>query len=174
MTTDAKPVGRPTLYNQEVVDAICARIAEGQSLRQVCRDDEMPSISAVLAWLNKYPEFQTQYARAKEASADALADEILDIANNTCPGVVRTIKADGGIEEKTADMIEHRRLQIDARKWLLGKIAPKKYGDKLAVGGDDDMPAIKVASDPLETARRIAFLLAKAAASEDKQGGANG
>ena len=166
-------MSRPSIYSQALIDEICARLAEGQSLRSICRDDEMPGLRTVMTWLNDKPEFQQQYARAKETGADALADEILDISNNTMPGVVRTIKADGGIEEKTSDMIEHRRLQIDARKWLLGKIAPKKYGDKIAVGGAEDLPAIKTEYDPLETARRIAFLLAKAAASDDKQGNPN-
>ena len=47
----------------------------------------------------------------------------------------------------TADMVERARLQIDARKWLAGKMAPKKYGEKLALGGADDLPAIKTTID---------------------------
>lgn len=73
--------------------------------------------------------------------ADIIADEVLHIANNTEIGVIVTEKTTG-IETRHADMIEHRRLKIDARKWYAGKIAPKKYGDKVSteLSGPDGGP----------------------------------
>ncbi|NKJ03465.1 hypothetical protein FHT29_000410 [Rhizobium sp. SG741] len=74
------------------------------------------------------------YARAREAQADALFDEILDIANTPITGEKTKVDKDGNVIEMTkADMIEHRRLQIDARKWMAGKLRPKVYGDKLDI-----------------------------------------
>ena len=75
--------------------------------------------------------FFGKYARAKSAQMCILADETLDIANTPEPGEVVTIKADGTDERRIADMIEHRRLKIDTRKWLAGKLAPKIFGERI-------------------------------------------
>jgi len=76
---------------------------------------------------------QEQYARARELQADTLFDEVLHIADNQQIGEKRKVTNDGKEEVSTGDMIEHRRLQIDARKWMAGKLRPKKYGDFKAV-----------------------------------------
>lgn len=123
-------MGRSSDYSQEVVEAICRRLIEGESLRTICKDDEMPATSTVCLWLTQHAEFAEQYARAREAQADALADEILDIANTPQIGIIRKIKEDG-VEITEEDMLGHRRLQVDARKWLASKLQPKKYGEKL-------------------------------------------
>jgi hypothetical protein len=138
--------GRPSGYTPEIADAICERIASGESLLSICRDEAMPSKFAVLKWLGKHDDFATQYARARELGMEARAHEIEEIAETPVIGVVRTIKPDGSVEEKQADMIEHRKLQIDTKKWLLSKLAPKKYGDKLQLAGDGGGPLRVVAS----------------------------
>ena len=109
----------------------------------------MPPLRTVMRWLDARPAFCQQYARAKAIGLEAMAEDILHIANNPIWGKTTTVKPDGGIEEKTGDMIEHRRLQVDARKWLLSKLAPKKYGDKIAaeISGVDGGP-IMTASAP--------------------------
>ncbi len=119
-------------FDQDKANAICERLAEGESLRSICRDEGMPAESTVRKWVIEDPGgFGAQYARARDLGLDAVADEILDISDTTQTGVIITTKADGSTEEKRADMIEHRRLRVDARKWYLSKLAPKKYGDKL-------------------------------------------
>lgn len=67
---------------------------------------------------------------ARAQLLERMAEEIHQIADTPVEGVTITTKADGGVEEKRADMIEHRRLQIESRKWLLARLMPKKYGDK--------------------------------------------
>lgn len=113
---------------------ICDRIANGESLRQICGSEDMPACSTVFLWLNEDATFSEQYARAREAQADALFDEILIIADTPMLGEKRKIDKDGNEEITTGDMIEHRRLQVDARKWMAGKLKPKKYGDKIELG----------------------------------------
>lgn len=113
-------------YTEEIADIICERIADGESLRRICRDDEMPSTSTVLKWLNTFPLFSTQYARAREAQADAIFDEILDIADD---GLNDTYTDGDGQIKTNQDVIARSRLRIDARKWMAGKLRPKKYGD---------------------------------------------
>ena len=90
----------------------------------------MPNKATVFRWLASNDAFRDQYARAREAQADAIFDEILHIADTPQIGQ-KVKKLPGGKKEvSSGDMIEHRRLQVDARKWMAGKLNPKKYGDK--------------------------------------------
>jgi len=125
------PGGRPTDYTQELADTMCAELSQGRSLRSVCQDDGMPSGKTFFSWLRTYPEFLKQYEAAKQESADAMAEDTLFIADTPLEGEEITIKPDGSKEVKKSDMLGHRRLQVDTRKWLMSKMKPKKYGDKL-------------------------------------------
>ena len=120
-------------FSQEIFDKICDRIAEGESLRSVCRDQDMPSTSGVMKWLNKDSngDLVEQYARAMDMRADTMFDELLHIADTPVVGEKTKTDKDGNKETPAADMIEHRRLQEAARKWVLARMKPKKYGDKL-------------------------------------------
>ncbi|MBU6232504.1 hypothetical protein KGP36_07780 [Patescibacteria group bacterium] len=129
--SEIRRVGRPSLYSDELALRICQRLIEGESLRSITSDEDMPCQFTVFKWLNEKEDFSKQYARAREAQADTIADEILHIADNTEVGVKVTTKPDGTREIVEADMTEHRRLRIDSRKWYAGKLAPKKYGNKM-------------------------------------------
>lgn len=125
--------GRPSDFTQEVADAICTRIAAGESLRAICQDEHMPAASTVFLWLIKHLEFSEQYARAREAQADFLADEIIEISDDgTNDWMVRNGK-DG--EDSTyvlnGEHVQRSKLRVDSRKWFASKVAPKKYGDKV-------------------------------------------
>ncbi len=120
-------MARPSSYTKAMAARICDRLAEGESLRAICRTDGFPNIVTVMRWLDSFAPFRSQYARAREIQAETLAAEILDIADTPMLGTIETAK-EWGIEIKTADMIEHRRLQIDARKWIASKLKPKVYG----------------------------------------------
>lgn len=153
---------RPLEFNEAVADAICERLADGESLRSICSDSEMPAKSTVFKWLGLVPAFADQYARARETQADSLADDIVDIADNKA------------LEPND------KRVRIDARKWLAGKLRPKAYGDKVALvgGGKDDAPIrqshsfdLTTASDEeLEVIER--FITRRAADAGRDQGGA--
>lgn len=120
-------MARPSSFTQETADAICLRLTEGESLRGICRDEEMPAASTVFKWLADRKEFSEQYARAREAQADHMAEEILQIADD---GSNDTYQTENG-EAVNHDVIARSRLRVDARKWLAAKMAPKKYGDKV-------------------------------------------
>jgi len=160
-------MGVPSIYSDEIAMHITTELVEGRSLRSICRDDEgIPSVATVVKWLAnpKHAEFRAQYTLAREAQADMLAEEIVDISNETVMGEETTTKPDGSVEVRAGDMLGHRKLQIDARKWYASKLAPKKYGDKLGIGGAEDMPPIQMnAMSTTERAVRVAALLAKAA-----------
>jgi len=123
-------MGRPSDYTEDMAIEICARLASGESLVRMCKADDMPSVSTVYRWIQAHVEFRDNYTRAREDQADTLADEILDIANTPVVGVKTKTNEKGEVETTEGDMIEHRRLQVDARKWIAAKLKPKKYGDK--------------------------------------------
>ena len=91
----------------------------------------MPAKAMVFRWLGKFPSFSDQYARAREAQADAIFDEILDIADDSANDWV---EREGG-PQLNGEHVQRARLRIDARKWMAGKMRPKVYGDKLDLGG---------------------------------------
>lgn len=140
-------MARPSKYTDALAATICARIANGESLRTICKDPAMPGNSTVFAWLAAKPEFQEQYARAHEAQADKYAEETIEIADEEVTMVKRS-KHGGEDDEGEIEVVfdsaavARNRLRVDARKWYASKLAPKKYGDKLAVGGDVDAPPI--------------------------------
>ena len=118
--------GRPTVYVPEVAHAICSRIAAGESLRSICRDKDMPSEAAVRGWaLDDYQGFGALFTRARQIQAGTFADELVEIADEVPPR-----GEDGRID---AGAVHHQRLRVDTRKWILSKILPKVYGDKLDV-----------------------------------------
>lgn len=120
------------MYSQEKADAICARLAQGESLNAICKDEDMPAESTVRAWaLDDVGGFSAKYARAREIGYEAHADRIIELADECRLGVKRTTKASGETETVEGDMVERSRLQIDARKWMLAKMLPKRYGEKL-------------------------------------------
>jgi hypothetical protein len=112
---------------------ICDRISNGESLRQICDDEGMPAASTVFLWLQDDTTFSEQYARAREAQADAIFDEILLIADD---GRNDWMTRKFGDEERwveNGEAMRRSQLRIEARKWMAGKLQPKKYGDKLAL-----------------------------------------
>jgi hypothetical protein len=158
-----KKTGRPSSFTQATADTICAKLAQGISLREMCRDDGMPTQSTVFRWLADNDEFREQYARAREAQADHMADEILEIADDgTNDWMERRASTGGGRSDAAGDAeevvpnhehINRSKLRVDARKWLMSKLAPKKYGDKITHAGDPDnpvtlVPAINVTIGP--------------------------
>jgi hypothetical protein len=128
--------GRPSLYTPELAADICARLAEGESMRSICRGEGMPALSTVFLWLGNNPQFLEQYTRAREAQADALFEDVLEIADDARNDwMERNGEGDSGWIAN-GEHLQRSRLRIDARKWMAGKLRPKKYGEKLGLDGD--------------------------------------
>jgi hypothetical protein len=161
-------VGRPSSYTDDIAFEICDRIAEGESLKRICASEGMPGQGTVFRWLAN-PEnavFRESYARAREAQADALFDETLDISDDGSNDWMLRNHGDDPEEsgwKVNGEHIQRSRLRVDTRKWMAGKLAPKKYGDKSAVevSGKDGGPIETKELSSLEMARRIGFLLEK-------------
>ena len=131
-------MGRPTKYTKKLANAICAELAIGKSVRTVCSQTGMPCVKTIFNWLSEHEFFLQQYARAKEESADALTDEMLDIADDASNDYMKGKNNEGW--EANGEHIQRSRLRIDTRKWLSSKLKPKKYGDKTILSGDTENP----------------------------------
>ncbi|MDP3845942.1 MAG: hypothetical protein Q8R10_05895 [Pseudomonas sp.] len=131
-----RKTGRPTTYTPAVASAICEKLADGMSLRKLCAQPAMPSMTTVLRWLvdETKPEFRLHYAHAREAQADLLAGEILEIADDSSGD---TFTDKDGNTRLDREFVARARLRVDSRKWLASKLAPKKYGDRIEHAGTD-------------------------------------
>jgi hypothetical protein len=139
-------LGRPSGFSQEIADQVCEALAEGKSVRTICRQPWAPDMRTIFRWLDRFDEFRQQYARACEMRADAIFEEALEIADTCLLGEKRVVEGKGDkqtVTLTTADMVERSRLQVETRKWFLSKLMPKKYGDKqetqvTVINGDPD------------------------------------
>jgi hypothetical protein len=125
--------GRPTIFSEDVALTICERLADGQSLRTIGADPDLPSQRTIYRWLAANEEFRQQYARARETQADTLFDEMLDIADNSANDWMARLEEKGGGFELNGDHVRRTQLRLDTRKWMAGKLRPKKYGEKIDV-----------------------------------------
>ena len=93
----------------------------------------MPSKQAVLRWLARNEKFRAQYVRAKEEGAEAIAEELFDIADDGSNDWMEKLDKDGEPIgwQLNGEHVQRSKLRIDTRKWYLSKILPKKYGDRI-------------------------------------------
>lgn len=125
----------------ECFDWIISEIESGKSLISALNTNGMPSTSTFYIWLDEDGEKSKRYARACEAREMLLFDEILTIADKQGEDVDEV----DGVEVINHNVINRNRLQIDARKWVLGKMNPKKYGEKVDVtSGGDKLPQVTI------------------------------
>ena len=125
-------------YSEEekiiIIDTICENIEKGMAFRDAIELEGMPNAKTFYAWIDDDNDKLQQYARATELRAEKIFEEILTIADNQEDDVY---KDKDGIEIINHNVIQRARLRVDSRKWMVGKLSPKKYGDKIAVDLDD-------------------------------------
>ncbi len=161
---EAAPVGRPSDYGPAVATEVCRRLANGQSLREIARDSDMPSMTTVFNWIGVHPEFLEQYTRAKAAMAEHFAEDLLDIADDGNNDWMERKGEDGqslGWREN-GEALQRSKLRVDTRKWLLSKLLPKKYGERIQHANDPDNPLPAPQSDNRELAKAIVAALGTA------------
>lgn len=128
--------GRPTKFTKKLADSICAELADGKSMRTICKEEKMPAMATIFRWLREKEEFREQYETAKQECADAMIEDILDIADNQVEQPIlvegKPIEIDGkAVTIKDSPSVQHAKLRVDARKWVASKLKPKKYGDRV-------------------------------------------
>jgi hypothetical protein len=108
-------LGRPPVYSDELADEICSQLADGKSLIAICKQDGFPNHKTVRGWiLDNHANFFAKYARSKDFGIESLVESAFDVID-------------------TEEDVNRARLKVDTIKWYVGKVMPKKYGDKLDV-----------------------------------------
>ncbi|RSK23958.1 terminase small subunit-like protein [Hymenobacter metallilatus] len=131
-----------TTYTPELTAAVCEHLAEGRSLRWISEQEGMPNKATILRWVAAHPEFRDQYVRAREVGDELLAEEILEIADDGTNDYMTITKGDKEYNVENKEVTTRSKIRIEARKWLLSKRQPKKYGDKLDLtSGGEKLPA---------------------------------
>lgn len=129
--------GRPSDYTPELADAICQRIALGESMRGICRDDDMPDRGTVLNWLAEHEDFATKCGRARVLCADALEEQMQEVADDgTNDWMERRSEAEKGAGVMTGwvlngEHVQRSKLRVSTLQWRAAKLNPKKYGEKI-------------------------------------------
>lgn len=119
---------KPWVKTQELLDKVIEGLSEGQSLRSICEARDMPGAPTILRWVEEDAEFQTRYIAARQACADVYAEQILEIADEG---------------HKTHEQVADAKVRIDARKWVAARMNPRRWGNKVQIGGADDLPPVK-------------------------------
>lgn len=138
------PGGRPSKYTEQVADEICNRLSLGESLIKICKDEHMPHRDSVRQWLIDRPEFSAKYARAREDQQDFYQEEILEIADDGRNDWMTKNFAGEETLVVNNEAVQRSRLRVDTRKWIMSKLSPKKYGDKIQqeISGKDGEPLL--------------------------------
>jgi hypothetical protein len=121
-----------------VIEGVATR---SDGLRALCAEHGV-SVGRFMDWVDSSPELAERYARAKQLQAELLAAEIVAIADES--EVVAQYQGEQVKLDLSPTAIQRNRLRVDARKWVASKLLPKVYGDKIAVGGADDLPPVQV------------------------------
>jgi len=126
-------MARPSIFTPELAVEICTRLASGEGLRSICRDDQMPEKTTVLRWVMENREgFRIQYEAARAIQAEDFYDELMEIADDGSNDWLKVFDKKGN-SRIVPDMehIQRSRLRVDTRKWAMSKVLSKKYGDKI-------------------------------------------
>lgn len=150
------PGGRPSTYTPELAAQLCKMLASGMSLRTACKEPDMPDMSTVFNWMRLHEGFSLQYMRAKEESADALVEEMLDIADDGTNDWIEARGTNGEVYgwKENSEAIQRSRLRVDTRKWIASKLKPKRYGEKLALTDPDGGAFTVTVVDPTRASNR--------------------
>ena len=131
-----KRTGRPSKYTPELAAEIFERIGRGEPLLQICNDERMPERRTVYDWLARDDSLSAQFARAREEGCDAMAEESLAIMDNQPLAVFD----EAGNKRYDPGSIAWNKNRAEHRLKLLACWNPKKYGTKVALGGDPGNP----------------------------------
>lgn len=162
-------MGRQSIYTQELAEAICARLASGETLNSICEDEGMPAASTVRLWAVEDREgFAALSARAYELGCHSIADDCVQIADDARNDWMERKGGDDAGWVANGEHIQRSRLRIDTRIRLLGKWAPKIYGDKLQTEVTGNLKHDHTVGLSAETAELLAGLKAGSGDSGDE------
>lgn len=139
---------------EEIVAEICQRIANGEALTNICtkdRKDDYPPRTTFYDWKDENPEFEKAYLRAMKLRVDAYVEETFEIADDGRNDWVKANDPNNPGYVFNGEHSQRSKMRISQRNWYAEKICPRIYGQKIALGGADDMPPIKSVSEVVGT-----------------------
>ena len=149
-------MGRPTTITDEISLEILTRLAEGTSLVRMCKEDHLPDMTTIYRRLREDPEWRALYTIAKQDCSHTYMDMAIEVAEEKPTFVERgVVKVDPGA-------VQRNRLRVHTLHTAAARLNPKAYGEKLQVGGAEDLPPLEGPESRVDAARRIAFLFAQA------------
>jgi hypothetical protein len=122
--------GRSSTYKPATAAIICTQLIDGKSLRAICRQEGMPSVSTVHHWIERYEDFGYRVARARKLQAHTFVDELQEIIA-ICLDIVN------GVRAGTMEQIQAAKVCAENYRWIAGKALPAVYGDLLRHSGPD-------------------------------------
>ncbi len=155
--------GRPTLYSEEIAAEVCERLAAGESLRQMCRDEHLPAEATVRLWAIENREgFSARYTQARELGFLSMADEIIEIADDgSNDWIERETEKGRKFVELNHEHVSRSNLRVSTRRWLLERVMQTQFGSSMALTGKNGGPIQTEEVGAVDLARRVAFVLAK-------------
>ena len=149
------PGGRPTIFNAAIADEICWRMANGESLRSICRDDDMPNIATVWRWRQDNEEFCKRYEKAREDQVECYANEMTEIADDSRNDFYEKALKNGEVSVVgDSEMVNRARLRVDTRKWVCERMNPKRFGPKQGIEHSGEL-GIRNLSDVINRADKV-------------------
>jgi len=156
---------RPTIYTEALGSAILEKFAGGATILQICESEDMPHRASVYRWIasdkSEYAGFQAEYRIAEKAHALALADETLEISDDTSNDTItKTTKGGDDYEAPNNEWITRSRLRVETRFKLMAKRAPSMFGEAMQLSGPGGAPIQITDPNGRDVARRVALVLA--------------
>jgi hypothetical protein len=113
-------MGRQSTFTQEKADEIALRLSEGEPLRQICRDESMPSWSTVYNWIDDNPDFAALFARARARGEDSIAAECMEIADDSRNDYIDRLNSDGEVigKQLDAEHVQRSKIRTSFERWL--------------------------------------------------------
>jgi len=167
--------GRLTKFTPPLAHCICERIADGESLRSICRDDTMPAKSTVIAWLadDAHQEFRAKYALAREIQADGFVDEMVEIADDGSTDWMEKRSSEGEVTgyQENGEALRRSQLRILTRQWIAEKLKPKKYGTKIDLNHDGKVALVPQISSTVRSSTTSAPIGTSSSLSRSRRTG---
>lgn len=136
----AHPGGRPTIFTKKISEEICFRMANGESLRSICREADMPNIATVWRWRQDNEEFCKHYDKAREDQIECYANEMAEIADDSTNDFYEKALKNGEVSVVgNTEMVNRARLRVDTRKWICERMNPKRFGPKSEIDHKGDL-----------------------------------
>lgn len=134
-------VGTPCTMTYIMAEELCKRLANGETLKRICKDDHMPGETTVRSWALSHVWFRDKYARAMALRVEKMAEEIVEISDDGTNDWIEYQDFRGRTKiGPDTDHIRRSELRVQTRKWIMSKLAPKKWGDKVEHLGPDGGP----------------------------------